>query len=141
MATASIPVLICKEIEKMARRFLWESSRTERKPALVKWNHCCKPVLNGGLEIRKNQDQNKLFLLKIGYNIIVNFDALWVRMPRNKYSIHRLILEVITQSNTSHLWQALTKVWDEVKDGLIWIILLEGWLISGTMYGSEKWVL
>lgn len=51
MSTASIPISICKEIEKMARGFLWGSSSSGRKPALVKWTDCCKPIVNGGLGI------------------------------------------------------------------------------------------
>ncbi|KAG4151740.1 hypothetical protein ERO13_D04G084980v2 [Gossypium hirsutum] len=64
--SAQIPITICKEIEKLARGFLLGTASSGRKPSLISWKYCYTLMLNGGLAIRKLQDQNKLFTFKFG---------------------------------------------------------------------------
>lgn len=40
---------VCNEIDKLARCFIWGSSKDNRKLALVKWENCWMPLENGGL--------------------------------------------------------------------------------------------
>lgn len=104
MATVKIPVTVYNEIEKMARMFLWGSTDTARKSSLVNWQICCSPIDSGGLGLRSLQSQNQLFLLKIGYNIIVNTTAYWVQILRNKYKVMNSVPVDITRPIASHLW-------------------------------------
>lgn len=108
MATTKILITVYNEIEKLARMFLWGASPPVRKPSLVNWQVCCSPIDSGGLGLRSLQIQNQLFLLKIGYNILVNTDAFWVQILRNKYKLMTFIPADIKRANASHLWQALT---------------------------------
>lgn len=95
------------------------SSLLKNKVSLVNRKDCCRTMVNGGLGIRHLVDQNKLFLLKIGYNMIANPDAFWVRILRNKYKIYGFVPDNIIRSNCSYFWRSLAKIWDEVKKGLI----------------------
>ncbi|KAK8277284.1 hypothetical protein V6Z12_D10G255900 [Gossypium hirsutum] len=109
MTTAQIPIMICKEIEKVVRTFLWGSNNERKKVALVSWSDVCRAVDKGGLGIRRLYDQNMLFLLKLGFNLVTNTNSLWVRILRNKYNIHGIIPKDLHRSNCSY-------------KGIIWII-------------------
>lgn len=115
----SIPITVCNKIEKMARGFLWGSLANIRKPSLVGWTECCKPIASGGLGLRKLRDQNKLFLLKLGYQLIINIDAFWVRVLRNKYKVYGLIPSSIQRSNCL--------IWD-IRDGKLANFWNDEWL-------------
>lgn len=91
MTTARLPISTCKEIEKIARQFVWGCSNGVKRVALVKWTDLCKHVERGGFGIRSLKDQNLVFFLKLGYKLVTNTDALWVTILRNKYNIHGLI--------------------------------------------------
>lgn len=69
MSISLIPIFVFNEIEKIARNFIWSSSLFERKLTLVSWKDCYQPIEKGGLGIRRLEDQNKIFLLKLGFNI------------------------------------------------------------------------
>ncbi|KAH1107919.1 hypothetical protein J1N35_011687 [Gossypium stocksii] len=83
MSTVRFSITVCKEIEKLAKGFIWGSTTLGRRSALINWQDVCLPVDNGGLGIRSLTDQNKIFLLKMGYDILTSTNALWVHMVRN----------------------------------------------------------
>ncbi|KAK5782537.1 hypothetical protein PVK06_037041 [Gossypium arboreum] len=56
----------CRKIERITCGFIWGSNSTKKKPALVRWEDCCRPIDKGGQGVRCLQVQNKLFLLKLG---------------------------------------------------------------------------
>ncbi|KAK8263060.1 hypothetical protein V6Z12_D12G017300 [Gossypium hirsutum] len=93
-------------------------------------------MVNGGLGIRQLQDQNELFLTKLGFNLILNTEALWVQVLRNKYSIFGLIPENIKRKNCFYLWRSLIGIWEKVKKGLIWIAR-DGCLVN---FWNDEWV-
>lgn len=73
--------------------------------ALVGWADVCKLVDKGGIGVRRLQDQNFLFLLKMGFNLVAKMDALRVRILRNKYNIYGIILEDLHRSNCSRVFE------------------------------------
>lgn len=89
MATVKVSITVCKEIEKLACGFLRGSSGASHKPSLVSWKGRCRSVSFRGLEIRQLQVQNKLFLMKLRFNLIT--PAFWVQVVRNKYGVFGLI--------------------------------------------------
>ncbi|KAL1165141.1 hypothetical protein V6Z11_A06G112000 [Gossypium hirsutum] len=70
-----IPISVCKEIEKIARGFIWGRSTTSQKPSLVKWNDCCQPLSDEGLGLKSLIDQYDSFLLKLGFFFFSNKQA------------------------------------------------------------------
>lgn len=80
MSTIELPVSVCGQIEKLARDFICGSSMEKRKPSLLNWMDCCKPLEVGGLSIRSLANQNRVSLLKLGFDIVVSPDKLWLRL-------------------------------------------------------------
>ncbi|KAH1083889.1 hypothetical protein J1N35_023650 [Gossypium stocksii] len=75
---------VCLEIEKLVRHFIWGRIDDHPKMSLIGWDTICEPRARGGLSLRLLKDQNKSFLMKIGFSLISKSDAFWVRVLRSK---------------------------------------------------------
>lgn len=78
--------------------------------SLVGWDSICQPKKHGGLGLRRLKDQNISFLLKLGFNIVANNEALWVRVLRSKYKMKEGLPDTIDRNNSSFLWRSLSKI-------------------------------
>lgn len=54
---------------------------------LVSWNSVCQPKSNCGLSLRYLKDHNTSFVMKVGFNIVSNSNALWVQVLQSKYGL------------------------------------------------------
>lgn len=108
---AMVLVDICQKIKLIVRQFLWGSIDTRRKPALVKWESCCKPFSHGGLGLRRLVPQNESFLMKLTFQIVTKMDTLWVKVLCNKYKLADTCSQQINRTNYSYVWRSLTKIW------------------------------
>lgn len=80
MLSVKFPLITYIEIDKVVRDFVWGSSDKGRKLHLVKWEEVCKPKGEGGLGLKKAEDMNKVFLMKLGWCYMTNPKALWVKV-------------------------------------------------------------
>jgi len=48
----SWPVSLIKELEKNIRNFIWSGNREKRKMVTVAWKKLCRPLNQGGLNLR-----------------------------------------------------------------------------------------
>ncbi|KAF7827295.1 putative ribonuclease H protein At1g65750 family [Senna tora] len=65
--------------------------------------------------------QNAAFMTKVGWGLVNQKDALWVRVLRSKYRCGDDILpEMKVSSNSSRLWRAVVRNWPHVNDGIEW---------------------
>ncbi|KAH1091417.1 hypothetical protein J1N35_018674 [Gossypium stocksii] len=122
MRSTLVPKSICDSIKGIARQFIWGAVEGKRKLALVGWNNICQPKPHGGLDFRHLEDQNKVFMMKIGYNLIVKSEALWVQVLRVKYSLHEEMPESIMRNRCSYMWRAVAKAWPLLHSNMIWSI-------------------
>ncbi|KAG8503470.1 hypothetical protein CXB51_001436 [Gossypium anomalum] len=83
---------------------------------------CCRPLDSGGLGLRKLCDQNKIFLMKLGYHLLVNTESLWVWILRKKYNVQGALPNSISRRNCSFIWKSLSPVWPEVVGNVFWLI-------------------
>lgn len=136
MGTVHILMTIFNKIEKVARQFIWGSTLESKKPALFPWKDCCRPMERGGLVIRNLGIQNKICLLKLGFLILTDKDALWVQLIRNKYNMFGELPNSINRSSCSYLWRSLSNVWQDVINNVYWS-LRNGCLIN---FWNDVWV-
>ncbi|KAA3475886.1 RNA-directed DNA polymerase (Reverse transcriptase) [Gossypium australe] len=122
MQTMMIPKGVCENIEKIVRHFIWGGTGEKSKMALVGWDKICQPRGRGGLGIRKLNDQNSSFFMKIGFNLTSKTELLWVNVLRSKYGWKEQIPESISRNKCSHLWKSLSKLWPSIRENLIWSI-------------------
>ncbi|XP_061353484.1 kinesin-like protein KIN-14B [Gastrolobium bilobum] len=85
MQVSVVPLGVFDEIEKQIRSFVWGSTRSTKRPHLVAWDQLCMNKDQGGLGLRKMKDFNRAFIMKVGYGILSNPDALWAKVLRSKY--------------------------------------------------------
>ncbi|KAK8484750.1 hypothetical protein V6N12_074747 [Hibiscus sabdariffa] len=60
--------------------------------------------------------------MKIGFQLVVSVDKLWVRVLRAKYNLEEVLPLSITRRNGSRLWKGICDIWDELKESVIWNI-------------------
>ena len=85
MQTTVLPAGLCEDIDKIIRRFLWGYNNSNKKIHHVSWLKVCCPKSEGGLGIKPTRLVNQAFMIKLGWRIIKNPQALWVRIITAKY--------------------------------------------------------
>lgn len=85
--TMMVPKGLCEEIEHIVWKFVWGSSRGSAKITLVSWDSVCQLKTHGGLGLRYLKDHDTSFMMKVGFNVKSNGDALWVWVLRSKYGV------------------------------------------------------
>ncbi|KAE8655645.1 hypothetical protein F3Y22_tig00117021pilonHSYRG00092 [Hibiscus syriacus] len=118
MQTVIIPKGVCEQIEQIARRFIWGGSKDKSKMVLVNWNTCCQPMTHGGLGLRSLQGQNESFIVKLGYQLLMRPEALWVKVLKSKYKINETLPITFKTKNCSFVWRSLSRVWDSIRENV-----------------------
>ena len=77
--------IICYDIEKLCRRFIWGQNDGKDKIHLVNWRTMCQQKEVGGLGLRKMDGMNKAFIMKLALRVFQNSESLQVRVFRSKY--------------------------------------------------------
>lgn len=82
MQTSKLPAAICDDVECMCHDFIWGSTLEMRKNHLISWDTICSPKEEGGLGFRSLRMVNAAYLMKLGWGLVWNRDALWVQVLR-----------------------------------------------------------
>ncbi|KAH1063509.1 hypothetical protein J1N35_028496 [Gossypium stocksii] len=122
MQSMMIPRKTCDEIESLVKQFIWETSERRRKMSLVNWDTICQPKMCGGLGLRKLKDQNISFLMKLGFKLVSDKEAFWVRVVRSKYQMNDKLPECVDRNGSSFLWKSLSKIWTLFRESIHWSI-------------------
>ncbi|GMI85510.1 hypothetical protein like AT4G29090 [Hibiscus trionum] len=122
MQASWLPKYICLEIEKLIRSFVWGSTSEHKSMHLVRWEEMQKPIDYGGLGFRKLENVNFAFLMKLGFQLLNDTDKLWVRILRAKYKWQDTLPSSIHRHNCSRLWAGISRVWEAVRQGMVWIV-------------------
>lgn len=137
MQTSKLPTSVCDEVERLCRDFIWGSTLEARKNHLISWDKICSPKENGGLGFRTLHTVNAAYLMKLGWGILTNRNALWVRVLCYKYGCGNLTVPIMTcGSRVSHLWRGICQYWPMVDQGILWIIK-NG---TGVRFWQDQWV-
>lgn len=116
MQTSKLPAATCDEVERLCCAFIWGSTPEGHKNHLVSWETICSPKDQGGLGFRSLRMVNTAYLMKLGWGLLTNRDALWVQVLRFKYGCGNLnIPSIKCTSRASHLWRGVCQAWPEVE--------------------------
>lgn len=97
MQSTLLPAKVCEEIDKASRNFVWGTSNSRRRTPLVAWPKICMDKDSGGLGFRHTKGMNKAMLMKLGWELTVRTDKLWVRILRCKYSCGNDTIPVVSK--------------------------------------------
>ncbi|KAH1122786.1 hypothetical protein J1N35_005946 [Gossypium stocksii] len=122
MQSMMIPKKTCDKIESLVKQFIWGASERRRKMPLVNWDAICQPKMSGGLGLMKLKDQNISFLMKLGFKLVSDKEAFWVRVVRSKYQMNDELPNCIDRNRCSFLWKSLSKIWTLFRDSIHWSI-------------------
>ena len=77
MSLYKVPVQVCKELDKLQRRFLWGGHQGKRKMHLISWNVIARDKSSGGWGITPIQCKNAALLGKWWWRFGSEKRALW----------------------------------------------------------------
>ncbi|KAJ1418140.1 Ribonuclease H domain [Sesbania bispinosa] len=103
----------------------------------ISWDKLRRPVRAGGLGFKSLFDFNQSLIMKLGWGLINNPDALWVRVIRTKYHYGDGIIPRVTSRCKEILaWRGIRQTWSYVLQGLRWVIG-DG---RSTSFWEDKWL-
>lgn len=85
MQTTKLPVIVCDDVAKSARNFLWGGTNEKKKIHLLAWKNVYNDKAADGLGIRHLRESNRAFMMKNAWSLTNQRDELWVEVLRSKY--------------------------------------------------------
>ena len=88
---------------------------------LIAWDKVMNAKKQGGLGFKNLWRQNKAFIMKICWNLLMKKDSLWAQCIWSKYNCgHSTVPKVSKKRNSSSVWKAVVGVWDKFFVGIGW---------------------
>ncbi|KAL4289599.1 hypothetical protein GQ457_14G017960 [Hibiscus cannabinus] len=118
----TLPKGTCKDMERLICRFVWGKNEGTSGIHLITWDTAKQPINWGGIGFKNLYQQNQAFLMKIGFQLLTNTEALWVCVLKAKYRWGDRLPVSIKRPSCLRLCTGLTNVWEEVCDSASWNI-------------------
>ncbi|KAG7568298.1 Reverse transcriptase domain [Arabidopsis thaliana x Arabidopsis arenosa] len=77
-AVFNLPKKFYEKVDSLCAAFLWKNKLDSAVGARVAWKDVCRPKEEGGLGIRRLEDFQVVFQLKLIWNLFANAGSLWV---------------------------------------------------------------
>lgn len=71
-----IPIGVCDQIEQIVGHFIWGSTNTKPKAALVKWDPYYQTFSKGRIGLQRLILQNTAYLMKLAFLLVTKVDGL-----------------------------------------------------------------
>lgn len=88
----------------------------------ISWETMSKPVEVGGLGFRRLRLTNEAFMIKLGWGLMTNSEALWAKVLLHHYmrNIERddLLMPLNAGNQSSPIWKAICHLWPHVLEGV-----------------------
>jgi hypothetical protein len=114
----SWPVSLLKDLEKCIKNFIWSGDIEKRKLVTTSWKKMCRPLSQGGLNLRYLISLNKASNLKLCWSLL-NSDASWALLLRDIVFRKR---RVIHHHVFSSLWSSIKDEYDVILDNSVWLL-------------------
>ncbi|GJZ06511.1 RNA-directed DNA polymerase, eukaryota, reverse transcriptase zinc-binding domain protein [Tanacetum coccineum] len=106
---------IVKEIDKVMKNFLWDSSGSGNGRAKIAWKVVCRPKDQGGLGIKPLNEWNEVLLMKNIWKIMEQKQTLWVQWVNKVKLKGRSVWDIDIDVNDSWGWKKLMELRDRIK--------------------------
>ena len=125
------------------RNFLWSGGPTKQKRSQLSWEKVTLPTKEGGLGIRRIQDQNEASFIKLGW-IAMSSSSLLSNWMASKYFPNSSIWNPFSTQSGSCIWHKTRKFAHYVHSRSMWIVgdgtSVDKWLDSWSQEGSLAFV-
>ncbi|CAK8572209.1 unnamed protein product [Lathyrus sativus] len=101
------PKTVINRINAICRSFLWTGGTTLSRKSPVAWDNVCKPHVKGGLNMMNLEIWNRMFMIKLLWNIFAKSDDLWVRWIHAYYLRHEGILTRTDKASDSGIFKTI----------------------------------
>ena len=114
----SWPSGLIKEVEKNIRNFIWSGDVDKRKLVTTSWKKVCRPLIQGGLNIRSISTLNKAANLKMCWSLM-NSNASWAKLLKARvFRNSKPILHHIYSS----LWSSYKDEFSSIMSNSFWLL-------------------
>jgi hypothetical protein len=114
----SWPVFLIKQVEKAVKNFIWSGDVDKRKIVTVAWKKICRPLSQGGLNLRSLSCLNKATNLKLCWSLLQSQSSwatlLLSRVMRGKNAIKHHIY--------SSLWSGMKDEFSTILNNSVWLL-------------------
>lgn len=84
LAILPTPKTVIDKLKRLMSTFFWRVSEGKPKRKWLSWDDMCKPVLEGGVGLRRLQDVQTSLHMKLAWNLLQG-NSLWARFFLAKY--------------------------------------------------------
>ncbi|GJS52904.1 RNA-directed DNA polymerase, eukaryota, reverse transcriptase zinc-binding domain protein [Tanacetum coccineum] len=110
-----IPKTVMYELEKLLRRFMWNSGESAKGKAKVAWSTMCKPKDQRGLGFKSLHKWNEVLLVSQLWKIIDRKESLWVKWVNTVKLKSTSIGEIESSNSDSWGWKNMFLIRDKIK--------------------------
>ncbi|KAK2424264.1 hypothetical protein QL285_034644 [Trifolium repens] len=114
----SWPVSLLKDLEKCIRNFIWSGDIEKRKLVTVSWKKICRPLSQGGLNLRSLISLNNASNLKLCWSLF-NDQTSWAKLLRDRVFRKG---KAIQHHIYSSIWSSIKDEFDVIRNNSIWLI-------------------
>jgi mannosylglycoprotein endo-beta-mannosidase len=114
----SWPVSLLRDLERCIRNFIWSGDINKRKLVTVAWHKICRPLTQGGLNLRSLIRLNSACNLKLCWKFF-NSQSSWAILLRARVWRHKRIIQ---HHISSSIWSSIKDEVNVVLDNSLWLL-------------------
>jgi hypothetical protein len=127
----SWPTGLIKEVEKSIRNFIWSGDVDKRKLVTTSWKKVCRPLAQGGLNIRSISTLNKASNLKLCWSLL-NSQTSWAMLLKDR----------VLRDNKPIQHHIYSSLWSNIKEEFSTTMNNSFWLLGtgdNINFWNENW--
>jgi mannosylglycoprotein endo-beta-mannosidase len=114
----SWPISLLRDLERCIRNFIWSGDINKRKLVTVAWHKICRPLTQGGLNLRSLIRLNSACNLKLCWKFF-NSQSSWAILLRARVWRHKRIIQ---HHISSSIWSSIKDEVNVVLDNSLWLL-------------------
>ncbi|CAA7042276.1 unnamed protein product [Microthlaspi erraticum] len=118
-AVFPLPKKCLDQLERMCNAFLWNGTPDSARGARVSWSSVCSPKSSGGLGLRRLEEMNQVFGLKLIWMLFSSNGSLWVAWVHKYVIKDRLFWCPSLRVTGSWIWKKILKLRDVARPHLL----------------------